>query len=185
MESVKRLVSDRNFSIHFNHVVYSHFSLSQYPMSNNMEEIEAEDEVSVNRISVVNIFIHYFYLITVRGCAGEHRCVSNKYDCEIFSTSFLLFNKAKYIFRIDICERSLFYVNVNYLHSPTSMDLDTAMVEAKQAIHYFFNNDFAQAKKILEPWSDTSVYHSLGNSTFAFVEAILTFEQVMSNAKNC
>lgn len=61
------------------------------------------------------------------------------------------------------------------------MDLDTAMVEAKQAIHYFFNNDFQQAKKILEPWADSSMYHSLGHSTFAFVEAMLTFEQVRYN----
>ncbi|XP_046746386.1 tetratricopeptide repeat protein 39B-like [Diprion similis] len=61
--------------------------------------------------------------------------------------------------------------------APTSMDLDTAMVEAKQAIHYFFNNDFDQAKKILAPWAETSIYHALGHSTFAFVEAILTFEQ--------
>ncbi|XP_046620385.1 tetratricopeptide repeat protein 39B-like [Neodiprion virginianus] len=61
--------------------------------------------------------------------------------------------------------------------APTSMDLDTAMGEAKQAIHYFFNNDFVQARKILAPWAETSIYHALGHSTFAFVEAILTFEQ--------
>ncbi|EFN69425.1 Tetratricopeptide repeat protein 39B [Camponotus floridanus] len=59
----------------------------------------------------------------------------------------------------------------------TSMDLDTAIMEAKKAIHCFFNNDFDQAKKILEPWADSSMYHSLGTSVFAFLEAILTFEQ--------
>ncbi|XP_070169153.1 tetratricopeptide repeat protein 39B [Polyergus mexicanus] len=59
----------------------------------------------------------------------------------------------------------------------TSMDLDTAIMEAKKAIHCFFNNDFDQARKILEPWADTSMYHSLGTSVFAFLEAILTFEQ--------
>lgn len=59
----------------------------------------------------------------------------------------------------------------------TSMDLDTAIMEAKRAIHCFFNNDFDQARKILEPWADTSMYHSLGTSVFAFLEAILTFEQ--------
>lgn len=59
------------------------------------------------------------------------------------------------------------------------MDLDTAIMEAKRAIHCFFNNDFDQAKKILEPWADTSMYHSLGTSVFAFLEAILTFEQVL------
>ncbi|KAJ8665419.1 hypothetical protein QAD02_007081 [Eretmocerus hayati] len=63
------------------------------------------------------------------------------------------------------------------LSPATSMDLDTSVVESKQAIHYFFNNDFEKAKKILEPWADTSMFHSLGNCVFAFLEAILTFEQ--------
>lgn len=60
---------------------------------------------------------------------------------------------------------------------PSSMDLDTAIMESKKAINCFFNNDFEQAKRILEPWADSSMYHSLGNSVFAFLEAILTFEQ--------
>ena len=58
------------------------------------------------------------------------------------------------------------------------MDLDTALMESKQAIYYFFNNDFERARQILEPWAKTSMYHSLGNSVFAFLEAVLTFEQV-------
>ncbi|KAL6259013.1 hypothetical protein P5V15_008935 [Pogonomyrmex californicus] len=58
-----------------------------------------------------------------------------------------------------------------------SMDLDTAIMEAKRAMHCFFNNDFNQARKILEPWADSSMYHSLGASVFAFLEAILTLEQ--------
>ncbi|KZC12619.1 Tetratricopeptide repeat protein 39B, partial [Dufourea novaeangliae] len=60
---------------------------------------------------------------------------------------------------------------------PTSMDLDTAIMEAKKAMHYFFNNDFDKARKIMEPWATSSMYHSLGTSVFAFLEAILTFEQ--------
>lgn len=60
------------------------------------------------------------------------------------------------------------------------MDLDTSIVEAKKAIHYFFNNDFDKARKIMEPWANTSMYHSLGTSVFAFLEAILTFEQVLN-----
>ncbi|KAL7294850.1 hypothetical protein TKK_0011777 [Trichogramma kaykai] len=63
------------------------------------------------------------------------------------------------------------------LAPPSTMDLDTAIFESKQAIHFFFNNDFDRARKILEPWADSSMYHSLGNSVFAFLEAILTFEQ--------
>ena len=44
------------------------------------------------------------------------------------------------------------------------MDLDTAIMEAKKAIHYFFNNDFEEARKIMEPWASSSMYHSLGTS---------------------
>ncbi|XP_012534920.1 tetratricopeptide repeat protein 39B [Monomorium pharaonis] len=58
-----------------------------------------------------------------------------------------------------------------------SMDLDTAIMESKKAIHCFFNNNFDEARKIMEPWADSSMYHSLGTSVFAFLEAILTFEQ--------
>ncbi|KAL0103336.1 hypothetical protein PUN28_017546 [Cardiocondyla obscurior] len=58
-----------------------------------------------------------------------------------------------------------------------SMDLDTAIMESKKAIHCFFNNDFDEARRIMEPWADSSMYHSLGSSVFAFLEAILTFEQ--------
>lgn len=58
------------------------------------------------------------------------------------------------------------------------MDLETAIEEAKKASHYFFNNDYTNAKKILEPWAESSMYHSLGNSVFTCLEAFLTFEQV-------
>ncbi|XP_054000231.1 tetratricopeptide repeat protein 39B-like [Hylaeus anthracinus] len=60
---------------------------------------------------------------------------------------------------------------------PTSMDLDTSIMEAKKAIHCFFNNDFDEAREIMAPWASTSMYHSLGTSVFAYLEAILTFEQ--------
>lgn len=59
----------------------------------------------------------------------------------------------------------------------SSMDLQTSVDEAKIAVHYFFNNKFSEAKEILLPWADSSMYHSLGNSVFAFLEAMLTFEQ--------
>ncbi|XP_068082309.1 tetratricopeptide repeat protein 39B isoform X2 [Anabrus simplex] len=57
------------------------------------------------------------------------------------------------------------------------MDLETAMEEAQTAVHYFFNNKFEEARAILQPWASTSMYHSVGNSVFAFLEAMLTFEQ--------
>jgi len=58
-----------------------------------------------------------------------------------------------------------------------SMDLQTSVDEAKIAVHNFFNNKFTEAKEMLLPWADSSMYHSLGNCVFAFLEAILTFEQ--------
>ncbi|XP_008544136.1 tetratricopeptide repeat protein 39B [Microplitis demolitor] len=61
--------------------------------------------------------------------------------------------------------------------STATMDLETAIEDAKRATYFFFNNDFTSAKKILEPWAHTSMYHSLGNSVFACLEAFLTFEQ--------
>ncbi|XP_044576728.1 tetratricopeptide repeat protein 39B-like [Cotesia glomerata] len=61
--------------------------------------------------------------------------------------------------------------------STATMDLETAIKDAKRATSFFFNNDFASAKKILEPWAHKSMYHSLGNSVFACLEAFLTFEQ--------
>ncbi|KOX73995.1 Tetratricopeptide repeat protein 39B [Melipona quadrifasciata] len=77
----------------------------------------------------------------------------------------------------DIEEDECFQDAHESLPQPTTMDLDTAIMEAKKAIHYFFNNDFEEARKIMEPWASSSMYHSLGTSIFAFLEAILTFEQ--------
>lgn len=36
--------------------------------------------------------------------------------------------------------------------SMTEMDLETSLEEAKLAVDYFFNNKFAEAKQLLEPW---------------------------------
>ncbi|PSN57871.1 Tetratricopeptide repeat protein 39B [Blattella germanica] len=58
----------------------------------------------------------------------------------------------------------------------SSMDLQTAMDEAKTAVHHFFNNKFKEARDILQPWANSSMYHSVGNSVFTFLEAMLTFE---------
>ncbi|XP_031834687.1 tetratricopeptide repeat protein 39B-like isoform X2 [Nomia melanderi] len=60
---------------------------------------------------------------------------------------------------------------------PISMDLDTAIMEAKKAIHWFFNNEFEEARKIMLSWANSSIYHSLGTCVFAFLEAVITFEQ--------
>lgn len=60
---------------------------------------------------------------------------------------------------------------------PNTMDLMTAISEGKVAIHYFFNNKFYEAQEILKPWVGRSMYHTVGNATFNFLEAVLTFER--------
>lgn len=83
---------------------------------------------------------------------------------------------------VDKCFYFFFYFMwtnvIHFAFRPTTMDLDTSIDEAKKAINCFFNNDFASAKRILEPWAETSMYHSLGTAVFACLEAFLTFEQV-------
>uniref|UniRef100_A0A1B6HRS6 Tetratricopeptide repeat protein 39B n=1 Tax=Homalodisca liturata TaxID=320908 RepID=A0A1B6HRS6_9HEMI len=59
---------------------------------------------------------------------------------------------------------------------PTSMDLDTAMQESRTAVHLFFNNKFDEAWELLRPWVGSSMYHTVGNAVFHFLEAVLTFE---------
>lgn len=58
----------------------------------------------------------------------------------------------------------------------SSMDLQTSVDESRTAIHYFFNNKFSEARDTLQPWANSSMYHSLGISVFTFLEAVLTFE---------
>ncbi|XP_066247193.1 tetratricopeptide repeat protein 39B-like isoform X1 [Euwallacea similis] len=56
------------------------------------------------------------------------------------------------------------------------MTLDKALEEAKKAIFYFFNNQFTEAKQLMSPYANSSVYHALGHAIFLFLEAILTVE---------
>ncbi|XP_030379809.1 tetratricopeptide repeat protein 39B-like [Scaptodrosophila lebanonensis] len=58
------------------------------------------------------------------------------------------------------------------------MDLDTSLEEAQIAINYFFNNKFEEARTLLKPFADTSLYHSMGYAVFSFLEAVLTFEHI-------
>ncbi|XP_075219598.1 tetratricopeptide repeat protein 39B-like [Lycorma delicatula] len=71
----------------------------------------------------------------------------------------------------------------------SSMDLHRALQEAKIAVNLFFNNQFQDAWDVLKPWVGTSMYHTVGNSVFHFLEAVLTFEpaniQKASDALKC
>ncbi|XP_031831245.1 tetratricopeptide repeat protein 39B-like isoform X2 [Nomia melanderi] len=84
---------------------------------------------------------------------------------------------AEHLSKMSDIEEDEFQDAQESIPEPTSMDLDTAIMEAEKAIHWFFNNDFEKARKIMKPWAHCSIYHSLGTSVFEFLEAILTFEQ--------
>lgn len=58
----------------------------------------------------------------------------------------------------------------------SNVDFEGLIDNACLAVHYFFNNNFEDARKILEPWSKSSMYHALGLSVFEFLEALMTFE---------
>lgn len=57
------------------------------------------------------------------------------------------------------------------------MDLNQALIESKMAIDYFFNNMFDEARQIMIPHANSSIYHAVGHGVFLFLEAMLTFEQ--------
>lgn len=57
------------------------------------------------------------------------------------------------------------------------MDLNQALIESKMSIDYFFNNKFDEARLLLLPHANTSIYHAVGHAVFLFLEAMLTFEQ--------
>ncbi|KAK9497802.1 hypothetical protein O3M35_003724 [Rhynocoris fuscipes] len=57
------------------------------------------------------------------------------------------------------------------------LDLDTALRDAKLAVNLFFNNKFDEARSILSPWVGKSMYHTVGDSVFQFLQAMLTFDQ--------
>lgn len=61
--------------------------------------------------------------------------------------------------------------------SHNTIELDKNLEEAELAIYYFFNNKFDEAKSIVLSHANTSMYHSMGQAVFSFLEAILTFER--------
>lgn len=63
----------------------------------------------------------------------------------------------------------------SHLYHPSGQDLESALLDARKSINYFFNNQFDEARLTLKAYQDTSLYHSLGSSVFCFLEAMLTF----------
>ncbi|CAG9830629.1 unnamed protein product [Diabrotica balteata] len=58
-----------------------------------------------------------------------------------------------------------------------NMSLFQALEEASRAIDFFFNNQFVEARSLMTPYANISMYHSLGHSMFLYMEAMFTFEQ--------
>ncbi|XP_065556695.1 tetratricopeptide repeat protein 39B-like isoform X2 [Artemia franciscana] len=76
-------------------------------------------------------------------------------------------------------------MKIRKISTDQRVPLDEAMVEAKKAVDLFFNNKFTEAKDSLEPKADRSFYHALGNGTFEFLQAIMTYQpKDMERASN-
>ncbi|XP_066906387.1 tetratricopeptide repeat protein 39B isoform X1 [Halyomorpha halys] len=58
-----------------------------------------------------------------------------------------------------------------------ALNLDTALMECKAALDLFFNNRFDEARLLLSPGVGKSMYHTMGNAVFLYIEAVLTFDQ--------
>lgn len=68
------------------------------------------------------------------------------------------------------------------------MDMKRSLVVAELAINYFFDNKFEEARNLLKPFTESSLYHAMGNAVFEFLEAMLTFEhydEASTALKNC
>lgn len=59
----------------------------------------------------------------------------------------------------------------------TDVPLDVGLEAAREAIDKFFNNEFDEAKEIVQPLADKSIYHALGYGVFMYLKAVMTFEQ--------
>jgi len=54
---------------------------------------------------------------------------------------------------------------------------DAIIADTKRGEDLFLTNKFEEAKKLFEPYAQTSLYHSLGYSTVLSVRAVMTMEQ--------
>ncbi|XP_037094814.1 tetratricopeptide repeat protein 39B-like isoform X2 [Pollicipes pollicipes] len=57
-----------------------------------------------------------------------------------------------------------------------AMTLERALDECRVAVRYFFNNQFDEARDLMRPWRDSSIYHAMGYGTMLYLQAIMTFD---------
>jgi len=59
-----------------------------------------------------------------------------------------------------------------------SVSLDVALEDCRETINLFLDNKFDEVKDNIEDWNGSNnFYHALGKSVFAFLQAVLTFQQ--------
>ena len=57
------------------------------------------------------------------------------------------------------------------------ISLDASLEAGREAIDKFLNNQFNEAREIVEPLSDKSIYHASVYGVIRLFEAMMTFEQ--------
>lgn len=57
------------------------------------------------------------------------------------------------------------------------MSLSESIEESHLAVEMFLNNNFDEARNIVQPLADRSIYHALGYSVFMYLKAVMTFEE--------
>lgn len=55
--------------------------------------------------------------------------------------------------------------------------LGESLEDARVAIQMFLNNNFDDARNIVQPLADRSIYHALGYGVFMYLKAVMTFEE--------
>lgn len=57
------------------------------------------------------------------------------------------------------------------------VSLPEGLAAARESIDKFLNNHFDEARAIVQPLADCSIYHALGYGVFMYLKAVMTFEQ--------
>lgn len=57
------------------------------------------------------------------------------------------------------------------------ISLAEGLADAQRAIDLFFDNQFDESREVAQRHCDSSIYHALGNGTFHYLKAVMTFDQ--------
>jgi len=62
-------------------------------------------------------------------------------------------------------------------NGPPDITLDESLEAARESINKFLNNKFDEARDIVEPLAENSIYHALGWGVIMYLKAVMTFEE--------